>query len=261
MAVTYMRKLEEEPVSYDSKFTALTKGVNLKVQDWILDRIGSSETILEIGCGTGTLASKMAFKGNDIVAIDKNINMINFAMKNYPTDKDVKLLYQIGTSEEYKAEDHSKDVIVSTFMLSELKTLEQQKFLRRAWQALKPNGRLILAAEFIPSGFWRQVFRIKRWWYKKKLRRLHLKTTTVVKWFFKYLEPIGFKINMHKTWKHGSIQALELLKVDVNNNNEPGYYQPQSCEQLWDSIKITIMIISVETMPENFSVEPAIPCD
>ncbi|MHA1527116.1 MAG: class I SAM-dependent methyltransferase, partial [Promethearchaeota archaeon] len=114
MAVTYMRKLEEEPVSYDSKFTALTKGVNLKVQDWILDRIGASETILEVGCGTGTLASKMAIKGNEIVAIDENVNMINFAMKNYPTDKDVNLLYQIGTSEEYKVEDNSKDVIVST---------------------------------------------------------------------------------------------------------------------------------------------------
>jgi ubiquinone/menaquinone biosynthesis C-methylase UbiE len=228
MAVTYMRKLEEEPVSYDSKFTALTKGVNLKVQDWILDHIGSSETILEIGCGTGTLASKMAIRGNQIIAIDKNVNMINFAMKNYPTDKDVNLLYQIGTTEDYKVEDNSKDVIVSTFMLSELKTFEQQKFLRKAWKALKPNGRLIVAAEFIPSGFWRQVFRIKRWWYKKKLRRLHLKTTTVVKWFFKYLEPIGFKINMHKTWKHGSIQALELHKVDVNDTNEPGYYQPQA---------------------------------
>ncbi|GAG93209.1 unnamed protein product, partial [marine sediment metagenome] len=31
MAVAYMRKLEEEPETYDSKFTSLTKGVNVNV--------------------------------------------------------------------------------------------------------------------------------------------------------------------------------------------------------------------------------------
>ena len=215
MAVTYMRKLEEEPSTYDSKFTTLTKGVNNKVREWVLDHIQSSQSILEIGCGTGTLASRMALKGSNVVAIDKNINMINYAMKNYPTGAEINLLYQIGTVGEFTVEDNSKDIIVSTFMLSELRPFEQQKLLKMAWKALKPDGRLILAAEFIPSGFWKLIFKIKRWRYKKKLRRLRLKTTSVVKWFFNYLDPIGFKINNHKSWKHGSIQALELLKINV----------------------------------------------
>jgi ubiquinone/menaquinone biosynthesis C-methylase UbiE len=227
MAVTYMRKLEEEPSTYDSQFTTLTKGVNIKVREWVLDRIQSSQSILEIGCGTGILATKMALRGNDVIAIDKNINMINHAMKNYPTEVDVNLLYQIGSAEDFAIEDNSKDIIVSTFMLSELKSFEQQKLLRKAWKALKPNGRFIIAAEFISSGFWKFAFKIKRWWYKKKMRRLRLKATSIIKWFFNYLEPIGFKINAQNKWKHGSIQALELQKIDVNGNNEPGYYQAQ----------------------------------
>ena len=48
MAVVYMRKLEEEPETYDSKFTALTKGTNLKVQDWILEHINKSEAIVDL---------------------------------------------------------------------------------------------------------------------------------------------------------------------------------------------------------------------
>ncbi|MFX0027557.1 MAG: hypothetical protein ACFE8M_14240, partial [Candidatus Hermodarchaeota archaeon] len=68
MAVVYMRKLEQEPETYDSNFTTLTKGVNLEIQDWILNRINSSESILDVGCGTGTLAAKLALKGNDVVA-------------------------------------------------------------------------------------------------------------------------------------------------------------------------------------------------
>jgi ubiquinone/menaquinone biosynthesis C-methylase UbiE len=228
MAVVYMRKLEQEPDSYDSQFTALTKGVNLDVREWILDKINSSKSILEVGCGTGSLASQMALKGNNVTAIDINFQMINFAMQNYPSDlKDGSLVYQTGSFSNIPVDVNSQDLIVSTFMLSELRPFEQQIFLRNAWKVLKPDGRLILAAEFVPKGFWKLIFKIKRWRYKKKLRRLKLRSTFLLKWFFRYIEPIGFKINTKKDWKHGTIQALELIKVDNKETNEPGYYQPE----------------------------------
>ena len=222
-----MRKLEQEPKTYDEKFTSLTRGVNLKVQEWVLNRINSSESILEVGCGTGALSSKIALKGNDVIAIDKNPKMINFAMRNYPTETEVKLLYQIGSFIDFPIESRSKDVIVSTFMLSELRPLEQQIFLRNAWKALKPNGRLILADEFVPSGFWRFIFGIKSWWYKKKLGRLRSKLPFQINWFFNYIEPIGYKIVTKKEWTHGSIKAIELQKVNDNKTNEPGFYRPK----------------------------------
>ncbi|MHA2475194.1 MAG: class I SAM-dependent methyltransferase, partial [Promethearchaeota archaeon] len=187
IAVTYMRKLELEPDTYDEKFTALTKGVNNEVKEWIINRIGKNNSILEVGCGTGRLAVKMALKGNNVLAIDKNFQMINTAMKNYPSEKDLNLIYQMGTIKDIAIEDESKDAIVSTFMLSELRSFEQQIFLRKAWKMLKLGGKLLLAAEFIPSGFWKLSFKLKRWWYRKKLRRLRLPTTSVVKWFFNYL--------------------------------------------------------------------------
>ena len=227
MAVTYMRKLEQEPETYDSEFTTLTKGISLQVKNWILERISTSDSILEIGCGTGTLSKEMALKGNKVIAIDKEYKMINFAMKNYPKDKEVDLLYQIDKFTDFIVESSSKDLVISTFLLSELGPLEQQLFLRFAWKALKPNGRLLLAEEFIPSGFWKYNFKIKRWRYKKKLHRLRLKETFLVKWFFNYLEPIGFKLTEKKIWKHGAIQVLELKKITDNERNEPGYYLPK----------------------------------
>ena len=154
MAVVYMRKLEQEPDTYDSKFTALTKGVNVKVKQWILDKIGISNSILELGCGTGSLAVQMALKQNNVIAIDINFQMINFAMQNYPSDlKEGTLEYQTGSFTNMPVEANSQDLIVSTFMLSELRPFEQQIFLRNTWKVLKPNGRLILAAEFVPHGF------------------------------------------------------------------------------------------------------------
>ena len=228
MAVVYMRKLEQEPDSYDSKFTALTKGVNLSVREWVLDKIGTSKSILEVGCGTGSLASQMALKGNNVTAIDINFKMINHAMQNYPSDlKEGTLLYQTGSFSNMPVEANSQDLVISTFMLSELRPFEQQIFLRNVWKVLKPNGKLIIAAEFVPSGFWKMIFKIKRWRYKKKLRRLKLRSTFLLKWFFTYIEPIGFKIKGNKDWKHGTIQALELIKNDDEGITEPGYYQPR----------------------------------
>ncbi|MFW9823745.1 MAG: methyltransferase domain-containing protein [Candidatus Thorarchaeota archaeon] len=221
-----MRKLEQEPDTYEDKFTELTKGVNIEVKEWILDKVGKGNIIMEVGCGTGDLASKIAQKDNDVIAIDKNFQMVSTAMKNYPKEKDVKLTYQIGTIREMPAGENSKDVIVSTFMLSELGPFEQQIFLRNCWKILKQNGKLLIGAEFVPSGFWKIIFNLKRWWYKKKLRRLRLPSTSLVKWFFKYLEPIGFKIVSEKQWKHGSIRALELEKIDRRGDHAPGYYQP-----------------------------------
>ncbi|MFX1324536.1 MAG: methyltransferase domain-containing protein, partial [Promethearchaeota archaeon] len=226
IAVTYMRKLEQEPETYDEKFTALTKGVNAQVKEWVLEQIGSSLSILEVGCGTGNLAAKMALKDNEVIAIDKNFQMINTAMKTYPSEKEVNLIYQIGSITDLPAGENSKDVIVSTFMLSELSPFEQQIFLRNAWKVLKPKGRLLIAGEFYPSGFWKLIFKLRRWWYKKKLRRLRLPSTSLVKWFINYIEPIGFKITNHMNWKHGSIQALELEKVIIKDTDEPGYYKP-----------------------------------
>jgi len=223
-----MRKLELEPETYDSKFTALTKGVNVKVKDWALERLGTTESILEVGCGTGSLAARMALKGNDVIAIDSNIRMINIAMKNYPTEKDVKLLYQLGSINDLPADNESKDKIISTFMLSELRPLEQQIFLRNVWKALKPNGHLIIAAEFIPSGFWKLPFKLKRWRYKKKLRRLRINSTFVVKDFFNYFEPIGFKIVAEKNWNHGSIRVIDLVKIKNEDVDSPGFYHPKA---------------------------------
>lgn len=222
-----MRKLEEEPETYDSKFTTLTKGINLKVQDWVLEHINKSESIVEVGCGPGKLAARMASEDKTVIAFDKNPQMINVAMKNFPRDQDVNLLYQIGSFSDWSLEDNSKELIVSTFMLSELRPLEQQIFLRNSWKALKPDGRIILAAEFSPSGFWKLSFKIKRWWYRKKLKQRKQKKTSLLNWFFKYIEPIGFKITDRKKWKHGTIQGLELQKVKVNENDKLRYYQPK----------------------------------
>ncbi|MFX1238072.1 MAG: methyltransferase domain-containing protein, partial [Promethearchaeota archaeon] len=258
MAVVYMRKLEEEPETYDKNFTTLTKGVNLEVNEWILEKIGKSETILEVGCGTGSLASKMAIKGNKVMAIDKNYKMISHAMQNYPIDSDVNLSYQIGTLSDFSIESQSKDILVSTFMLSELRPLEQQIFLRNSWKALKPGGRVLLAAEFIPTKIWKIPFKIKRWWYKKKLKLLRLNQTHLLHWFLNYLEPIGFYISDQKKWKHGAIQVLELKKRNPSGLKKPGYYMPKLAKFKGIKSRLKILRCLLTGQVDKVPIEPGI---
>jgi len=258
VAVTYMRKLEEEPETYDSNFTTLTNGINLEVHDWVLNHLKESKTILEVGCGTGILASKMVNNGRSVVAIDKNFQMINQSMLNFPSDIDGTLLYQIGTFKDLPVPPNSQDVIVSTFMLSELRPFEQQIFLRNSWTALKQEGRLIIGAEFVPSGFWKIGFKLNRWRYKKKLHRLSLKNTYLVKWFINYFAPIGFNLVDSKKWNHGSIQALELMKVDEDNSNEPGYYEPPQKKYRGIGSQFRIFRCTLTGQADRVPIEPGI---
>ena len=77
--------------------------------------------------------------------------------------------------------------------------------------------------KFVPNGFWKLIFKIKRWRYKKKLRRLKLRRTFLLKWFFNYIEQIRFKIEAKEDWKQGTIQDFEKTKDNDKGINEPGY--------------------------------------
>ncbi|TFF99125.1 MAG: methyltransferase domain-containing protein [Promethearchaeota archaeon] len=256
MAVTYMQKLEQEPESYDEKFTLLTDGINNEVKNWVLDKVGSNHSILEVGCGTGSLASKMALKGNKVIAIDSEFQMINYAMKNYPNKRNIELNYQIGSAKKLPVDTNSQDKIISTFMLSELGPLEQQIFLRNAWESLKSGGRLIIAAEFVPSGLRKGTFKIKRWRYKKKLKRLKIEQTNPLKHFYDYLAPIGFKIINERYWNHRSIRVLELKKEEKKVT--PGYYKPDSIKFKGIGSQLKVLRCLLTGQLDNVPIEPGI---
>lgn len=225
MAVVYMKKLEQEPSSYERKFTKLTKGANLEVHKWILEKIKPSDNILEVGCGPGTLALKIAEKASMVEAIDKNPKMIAEATKRRTKDLENKINFDVGAINDLDFPPSEFDVIITTFMLSELRPFEQQIFLRTAWKFLKPSGKLLLAEEFVPSSVWKLGFKMKQWWYKKKLKLLRSGLSHPLKWFSNYIKPVGFKGISEQRWKHGSIKTIELLK-EPRENGAPGYYRP-----------------------------------
>jgi ubiquinone/menaquinone biosynthesis C-methylase UbiE len=227
MAVVFMKKLEQEPATYEQGFTSLTGGINVKVQDWIVDCLVPTSNVLEIGPGPGTLSIKMAGAGHAVTAIEKNKAMLKQARKNREAMSDaMQLNFQWGEVMTMDVKNNLHDAVVSTFMMSELRSFEQQVFLRKAWRALKTGGKLLIADEFVPRGVWKVGFNARRWLYKRKTRRLASGLTHPLTWFVKYPVPIGFKLVSHLSWQHGAIQAFEYEKIAVEGQEDPGFYRP-----------------------------------
>jgi ubiquinone/menaquinone biosynthesis C-methylase UbiE len=221
-----MKVLEREPSTYEAGFTALTKGVNLQVQDWIVGRVQGGNAVLEVGCGPGAFARKLAQNGCLVTAIDSNPKMIEQAKTSVPPAGTPPITFQQGTAQTLPAREGGYDNVVSTFLLSELGPLAQQLFLRAAWGVMKPGGMLYIAEEFVPNGIRRFAFAIKRWWYLRKLKRHRTGVTHPLANFESYLKPMGFEVVAEQDWAGGAIRALALRKV----GDQAGYYRPPPCK-------------------------------
>lgn len=255
MSIAYMLALEAEPNTYEKYFTTLTKGVNKKIQNWILDKITPDLKTLEVGCGPGFLARKIAEKGGSITAFDAKLEMVMFALKSIDPQIHKNIKFLLGSAIKFPEDLGEFDIIISTFMLSELRPFEQQIFLRNAWNHLKSNGTLIIADEFVPTGVSKISFKLKRLWYKRKLKRVKSDITHPLKWFLKYLEPIGFKIQRKKKWTHGSIRLYEIIKVD---GAEAGYYRPPIHKFTGIKAKANIARCLLTGQIDHVAIEPGI---
>jgi len=123
--------------------------------------IEPGQDVLELGCGTGTLAAMMTDGGASVLGIDVNNAMLTEAQKNAP-DAEFGHLSAV----ELETLGHERfDRIVATLSLSELTDDELGIVLRDAAKVLRPGGRLVIADEVEPDG-------TTRWLLTRLLRLL-----------------------------------------------------------------------------------------
>jgi ubiquinone/menaquinone biosynthesis C-methylase UbiE len=105
------------------------------------------ETVLDVGCGTGTLAievqQRIGTKGR-VFGIDPGSQQIararsKAARRNLPID------FQIGVIERLPFPDQTFDVILSTIMMHHLGDGLKRQGLTEIARVLKPGGRLVIA--------------------------------------------------------------------------------------------------------------------
>ena len=151
----YMRILESAPQRYDKGINLLSLGQADRTIDTIVSSyIREGMKILDIGCGTGTLAIEAAKKGAEVVGIDISEEMLSVAGEKVHAQglEGAVELVNIGVLEmDDRFDEGSFDCVVSTLVFSELSRDERAFALRECRRILEDDGTLVIADETRPG--------------------------------------------------------------------------------------------------------------
>jgi demethylmenaquinone methyltransferase/2-methoxy-6-polyprenyl-1,4-benzoquinol methylase len=164
VSYVFMKILESSPQRYDAGINLLSLGhINKIHQDIVENYIAAGDEVLEIGCGTGTMAILCAEKGASVVGFDISYQMLAIARRKVSernlTDK-IQLREMAATEMDNSFGDGTFDKIVSTLVFSEFYPDEQKYVLREAYRILRPGGLLIIADEVRSNSPWRRILHL-----------------------------------------------------------------------------------------------------
>ncbi|HEX75474.1 MAG TPA: class I SAM-dependent methyltransferase [Dehalococcoidia bacterium] len=160
----FMKVLESSAQRYDVGINILSLGQSNKIKREIAGNyIATGDKVLEIGCGTGTLAILCAEKGALVTGFDVSPHMLAIARKKIQERNlvDRVQLKQMGAIEMDKAFDNEAfDKIMSTLVFSELYSDEQKYVLGEAYRVLKHGGLIIIADETRPNSLVKRTLQL-----------------------------------------------------------------------------------------------------
>lgn len=139
---------------YDLLITLLTFGRERRFREQLLGfaHLRPGESVLDIGCGTGTLAiAAKRIVGNTaaVCGIDASPEMIARAQRK-ARRAGLDVAFDIAQAQSLPFPDARFDVVLSTVMLHHLPKAGRAEAVREARRVLKPGGRL-LAIDFVQS--------------------------------------------------------------------------------------------------------------
>ncbi len=139
---------------YDLLLSLLTLGRegSFREQALRLAQLKEGESVLDVGCGTGTLAvaaSRHVGATGNVSGIDASSEMIARAVKKAQRAK-AQVDFRIGLVESLPFTDGAFDAVLSTVMLHHLPPKLRHRCAAEIHRVLKPGGRL-LAVDFATS--------------------------------------------------------------------------------------------------------------
>jgi len=112
-----------------------------------LARLQPGDAVLDVGCGTGTLAMEVAHRvgrAGRVAGIDPGTQQIARARAK-AARRHVPIEFQIGVIEQLPFPDQTFDVVFSTLMMHHLPAPLKRQGLAEIARVLKPGGRLVIA--------------------------------------------------------------------------------------------------------------------
>ncbi len=227
----FMKLLERRPPSYDRQMDRSSGGRVLQIKKQVASQVQPGWRVLELGCGTGELASMMVAGGASVLGFDLSPAMVDFARKR-ADDEGLEQRFQVeemGVDGMDSLEANSFDAVVSTLVFSELSTDERRFALEQSLRVLRDDGRLVLADEVLPrSAAGRTLHAMVR---APMLALTYLVTSTGTKPIPDLAEEVqqaGFTLDQ-ETRSHGDSFALVLAHRPPRTAATEPPMDPETC--------------------------------
>ena len=119
----------------------------LRLRTTTLARMQPGDAVLDVGCGTGTLAMEVARRvgrAGRVAGVDPGTEQIARARAK-AARRHVPIEFQIGVIEQLPFPDQTFDVVLSTLMMHHLPASLKRQGLAEIARVLRPGGRLVIA--------------------------------------------------------------------------------------------------------------------
>ncbi len=155
----FMKILEGRPSSYDRRMDLASGGRVAGIKQQVAAEVPGGSEVLEIGCGTGELAQLLVERGCAVQGFDRSRGMVEQARERIArADLGERFaVRRMGVDGMDELPARSRDAVVATLVFSELSDDERRYTLRHALRILRPDGRIVVAAEVVPRTFGRRL--------------------------------------------------------------------------------------------------------
>lgn len=148
-------QMEKMVDSYDSYMQRITLGEENKLRELTVDlaQVSTGDTVLEIGCGTGTLAleaKRKAGPSGKVCGIDIISGMVERS-RDKAAQAGLDVSFQIGSIDGIPFPDNRFDVVMCSFMIFHMSEAVRRKGIEEIYRVLKPQGRLMALDINLPA--------------------------------------------------------------------------------------------------------------
>ena len=98
--------------------------------------------VVDVGCGTGTLTTKLVAEGRKVVGVDGDPSVLTLARRKKDADR---VAWRVGLSDHLPLSDGVVDALVMSLLLHHLSTHLKKATLTEAHRVLRPGGLLLVA--------------------------------------------------------------------------------------------------------------------
>jgi ubiquinone/menaquinone biosynthesis C-methylase UbiE len=140
---------------YDLLAAALTLGRDRQLRERFaaLARLAPGEPVLDVGCGTGTLAlaaTRAVGDAGSVVGVGASADMIALATAK-ASRAGASVSFRSAAAERLPFPDATFDAVLSTLMLHHLPAPLRRECVREALRVLRPGGRMLVVDFAAPS--------------------------------------------------------------------------------------------------------------